>query len=81
VNNTRDEKRLKEFGAHFCAIRKAKKFTQKSLAFEADVEISQIYRIEKGLSNPTVTTLMNLADALQISVAEFFEFKISRSKR
>lgn len=44
------------------------------LSFMADVELSQIYRIEKGKINPTLTTLKTIADALEISYGELFSF-------
>jgi transcriptional regulator with XRE-family HTH domain len=44
--------------------------TLEKVAFAADVEISQIYRIEKGKINPTLTTLIALSKALEISISE-----------
>lgn len=81
MNNLRDEDLLKEFGDNFRKVRKSKKMTQKSLAFEADVEISQIYRLENGINNPTVTTLVKLAESLQVSPAEFFSFFKTKGKK
>jgi transcriptional regulator with XRE-family HTH domain len=75
MNNTRDDKRMTAFGAHLRKLRKAKKWTMKDLAFEADVELSQIHRIEKGKINPTLTTILLLADALKVPAAGLFEFK------
>lgn len=66
---------MKAFGANLRKIRKAKKWTMKDLAFEADVELSQVHRIEIGKINPTLTTILLLADALKISAAELFNFK------
>lgn len=74
MNNTRDEKWLKAFGEHFRSIRLRLKLTQKNLAFEAEVEISQVSRLENGKINPTVTSLFTYAKAMKISASEFFEF-------
>jgi transcriptional regulator with XRE-family HTH domain len=74
VNNTRDEKRLKEFGLQIRKFRKAKKLTLEGLAFEADIELSQVHRIEKGKINPTLTTILLLADALEISPSKLFDY-------
>ena len=74
VNNTRDQKILTEFGAHLRAKRKEKKLTLKALAFEAEVELSQIYRIEHGKVNATLTTLKALAKALDIPFIELMDF-------
>ena len=74
VNYTRDKKMLTEFGAHLVKIRKLKNIAQNELSYMVDVEVSQIYRIEKGLINPTLSTLINIAKALQISTAELLTF-------
>ena len=74
MNNIRDEAILKQFGAHFREKRKEKRLTLKALAFEADVELSQIYRIEHGKVNPTLTTLKALAKALDIPIVELMDF-------
>ncbi len=63
------------FGANLRRLRKAGKLTMKELAFEADIELSQVHRIEKGLINPTLTTILLLADALKIPASKLFEFK------
>jgi transcriptional regulator with XRE-family HTH domain len=81
VNNTRDKDLLKEFGQNFRRVRKAKKFTQKNLAFEADVEVSQIYRIENGIINPTVTTILLLAEAMGVPPSLLFDYKKASVKK
>ena len=47
------------------------------LAFEADVEYSQIAKIERGLINTTVSTVQILAQALGIKPADLFLFNYS----
>jgi len=42
------------------------------LANLAEIEISQIYRIETGKINPKLTTITALAKALDINTSEFF---------
>jgi transcriptional regulator with XRE-family HTH domain len=75
VNNTRDENVIRKFGAHLRAIRVAKDMTLESLAFEAEIEVSQVYRIERGKVNPTLSTLNILANALNISLMELMNFQ------
>lgn len=70
MNNTRDEKILKMFGSNLKSIRKTKKLSLRKLADIADVDFSQIHRIEKGESNPTLTMVYALAEALNIKVSE-----------
>lgn len=57
---------LKELGIHLREIRKQKGFTQEELAFKMGVEISQISRIERGISNTSISTVNAIAIALEI---------------
>jgi transcriptional regulator with XRE-family HTH domain len=66
MNRNRDAKIIKDFGKNLKTIRKAKKLSIRKLADIADVDFSQVHRIEEGESNPTLTTIMVLAEALQI---------------
>jgi len=45
------------------------------LAFEADIEYSQIAKIERGISNTTISTAYLLAKALEIKPIELFRFE------
>lgn len=74
MNNTRDEKILSGFGGNLKLIRKNKKLSLRKLADIADVDFSQIHRIEKGESNPTLTMIFALAEALQVKVTELLNF-------
>jgi transcriptional regulator with XRE-family HTH domain len=74
VNNLRDKKLLIAFGNHLKKIRTEKKLTLENLAFEADIEISQVFRMEKGLINPTLSSLNAIAKALNISLNKLMEF-------
>lgn len=44
------------------------------LSYEADVELSQIYRIEKGMINPTLSTLYSLAIALDLKLKDLLDY-------
>ena len=70
MNKLRNTDQLIKFGNHLRGLRTSKKMTLEKVAFAADVEISQIYRIEKGKINPTLTTLIALSKALEISISE-----------
>ncbi len=74
MNKLRDTELLITFGKHLVALRKSKNIAQNELAYKTDVEVSQIYRIEKGIINPTLSTLYNIADALEISLKELLAF-------
>jgi transcriptional regulator with XRE-family HTH domain len=70
MNNLRDLEVLIEFGNKLKGLRTLKGLTLQQLAFEADMEISQVHRVEKGKINPTLTTLNALAKGLGISLSE-----------
>lgn len=72
MNKLRNEQELLDFGTKLKALRNSKKLTLEQLAFESEMEISQVHRIEKGKINPTLTTLNALARALGISLSDLF---------
>jgi transcriptional regulator with XRE-family HTH domain len=74
MNRTRNEKILKRFGKHLEKIRTDKGLSLRKLADIADVDFSQIHRIEKGLTNPSLTMLLVLAEGLNVSVSELLAF-------
>lgn len=74
MNNLRNDSLLLKFGKHLVALRKSKNIAQNELAYKTDVEVSQIFRIEKGLINPTLSTLKNIAEALNITLKELLDF-------
>lgn len=48
-------------------------------ANEADIEYSQVVRIENGIISPTVTTVYKIAETLSISLKDLFDFKYPTS--
>jgi len=63
-----EEKLLKEFGKNLKKLRIEKGFSTRKFALEADLSNSSLYRLETGLTNPTLTTLLKLAEALQVDL-------------
>ena len=70
MNHITNTDYLIKFGNHLRELRKSKKMTLKQVATAAAVEISQVYRIEKGKINTTLSTLIVLSNALDVSVSE-----------
>ncbi|MFY7651330.1 MAG: helix-turn-helix domain-containing protein [Chitinophagaceae bacterium] len=70
MNNNRNTELLIKFGLVLKELRVQRNLTQEALAFEANIEISQVYRIEKGKLNVTLSTLNLLSNALNISLSE-----------
>jgi transcriptional regulator with XRE-family HTH domain len=74
LNNLRDKKVLTAFGNNLRKLRQAKKLSMEELSYEVDVDLSQIYRIEKGMVNPTLSTLNAIAKALDITLKDLFDY-------
>lgn len=66
---------IKLVGQNVRRIRKKKNLSMEKLANLADIELSQIYRIETGRINPKSTTLIALAHALEVEIGEFLDAK------
>ncbi|MBR9861575.1 helix-turn-helix transcriptional regulator [bacterium] len=69
----RDDEFLKKFGKRLKELRISKGYTQEKLAFSIGIEISQISRIERGVSNPSISTIKAVAEQLSLSLPELFE--------
>ncbi len=71
---TRDSDFLLKFGNHFQLVRKKRGFTQEDLAYNTEISLSQIARIETGRINPTVCTLKILAQGMEVELKDLFDF-------
>lgn len=63
------------FGKRLAFVRKEKGFSQASLAATANLDRTQLNRIEKGFQNVTLYTIQKLSMALNVPVAELFVFE------
>ncbi|QHT67402.1 helix-turn-helix transcriptional regulator [Rhodocytophaga rosea] len=68
---------LKAFGRHLRSIRESKKISQENLALDAGLSLSQIGRIERGEINPTICTVLVLAQTLKIEPKILLEFEFN----
>jgi len=57
---------IKTFGENVRRLRKEQNLSMEELANLADIELSQIYRIETGKINPKLTTILQIAKGLEI---------------
>lgn len=62
------------FGNNLRRLRKESCLSQEDLAFDADIPLSQIGRIERGDINTTISTFKALSKALKVPVADLFQF-------
>lgn len=54
-------------------IRMEKNVSQQKLALDANLDRTYISLLERGLRQPTITTLFQLAEALEVSVEELIQ--------
>ncbi len=76
VENFDSELFLKSFGLNLSRIRKEKGFSQEKLANEADIDISTLSRIERGILNISIVNTYKISISLGITHQELFNFKL-----
>jgi transcriptional regulator with XRE-family HTH domain len=64
------EPALKKFGSNVRARRDAKELSQEKLAELADLDRTYISSVERGARNLSILSIVRIAKALKISVAE-----------
>tara|TARA_B100001059_G_C17639192_1_gene478450 strand:+ start:374 stop:664 length:291 start_codon:yes stop_codon:yes gene_type:complete len=65
---------VEKLGDRIVEIRQEKKIKQIELSDFLDMDDGSLRRIESGRTNPTTTTLLSIAKALKVSVADLFDF-------
>lgn len=71
-----DQKGIEAFAEHFKIVRKKYGFTQESLAYDSDIALSQIARLETAKINPSLSTIFKLARTMDVPLQELFDFKL-----
>ena len=66
---------LQKLGNHIKKLRKERKLTISALCYKNGLEPSTISRIEKGQIEPKYLTLLNIAKAFNLTLAEFLNFQ------
>ena len=74
MNYKYDEKFCKSFGNKVREIRVSKGYSMRQFALQADMEYSQLSKIERGVINTTISTAHALAVALKVPVMNLFDF-------
>jgi transcriptional regulator with XRE-family HTH domain len=80
VKQTRHNHILKALGKRLRVLRLKSNLSQEELAWKADLEISQISRIERGIVNTSISQLFSIAEALEIPLKELFDFELLSSE-
>ena len=63
-----------QLGLKIKELRKKKKITQEKLAEIIGVDCGYISKLEVGQNYPSIQTLNKISDALNIDIAEFFQY-------
>lgn len=61
-------------GSKIRHFRKEKGLSQEALSFKSDLHRTYIGSVERGERNISVLNLMKIAEALEVSVSDFFKF-------
>lgn len=81
VRGLKEISQLREkFGQRVRLMRSERGLTQEQLAERAGISVDFLSLIERGKSSPSFENLDELADALEVSVAELFNFEGGRSQ-
>jgi transcriptional regulator with XRE-family HTH domain len=64
-----------KIGQRIKQLRDEKKLSQKDLAYSADLDRSYIASVENGQRNISIINIEKIADALNITLKEFFNKK------
>lgn len=71
----------KALGQHIRKLREERGIGMREFADRADIEYSRLAKIEHGRTNPTISTLIRLADELGVTHQELFDFKYPNSDK
>jgi DNA-binding Xre family transcriptional regulator len=66
---------IKTLGQNIKKIRLEKRMNQVDLALACDFKKPNMQRIEAGNTNPTFKTLLKIAKALEVNVADLLKFE------
>lgn len=73
--NNRNEKFLKKLGAAIKKLRETRGLTTREFADRADIAYSQVWKIESGQVDPTISTLLAVAKTLEVNVDDLISEK------
>lgn len=79
MNKKADKDLRLAFGKQVRKLRLAKGHSMRGFANEADIEYSQVVKIENGITGPTITTVYKIAETLNIPLKDLFDFTYTTS--
>lgn len=67
------QKELKRLGEQLRLLRETKGWTQLDLSYETGIDPGYISKIERGRTEPGITTIITIARALQCKIEELIQ--------
>jgi transcriptional regulator with XRE-family HTH domain len=74
------EEVMTRVGQRIAELREAAGLTQAETAERVEMTVSNYQRVEHGLQNLTIRTMVTIAQVLEVTVAQFFEPTRSRKR-
>ncbi len=71
----KDKKRLEKFAAQLVKLREKKGLSQRELSSRCDVDYGKISKLENNKANLTLTTLIELAEGLEVHPRELLDIR------
>lgn len=68
------ERLKKRIGERIIELREAQNLSQIDLAKRLDIDRQAMYRYEVGGADPRISTLTKIAEALSVTLSDFFDF-------
>ena len=69
----KDKKRLEKFALHLKTLREEKGISMRELSSRCDVDYGKISKLENNKANLTLTTLIELAEGLEVHPQELLD--------
>lgn len=73
--NDKEKQFLKLLGSKIFNLRQERKLTQEEMALVIETGHTQISRLENGVVNSKITTLLKVSEVLNVSIEELFKFE------
>ena len=78
-NHYRDEEAIKGFGNKVWNLRIKKGMTIEQFANSAEIQVTQLSRIERGETNPTISYIFLIAEKLGVTPGELLNFFVDNN--
>jgi DNA-binding XRE family transcriptional regulator len=68
--NNRDEQTLRDFGLNLKRLREGRNMTTREFADLANIALSQVWTLESGKGDPSLTTLIAISKCLNVTIQD-----------